>query len=103
MTNLECCVCTCKYNENNCCCKSEITVGKRESHSSKETECDSFVKAKEMAVNAVNNPIPELTINCDAVNCVYNANKKCSAKHVGIAGNRANVSDETCCETFKLK
>ncbi len=103
MTKLECSVCTCKYNEDHCCCKHEIMVGKTGSTTSKETECASFVCAKESPSNSTKEPNVELSIICEAEKCVYNDNKRCRAKQVDINGSSAHMPYETACSTFKLR
>ena len=48
-------------------------------------------------------PKKETNVACNAVTCVYNENKKCTADHIQIAGIKAMASGETECGTFQCK
>ena len=45
----------------------------------------------------------ETNIACNAVTCMYNSNKKCTAEKIQIAGVKAMTSGETECGTFQCK
>ena len=102
MTELGCGVKTCIYNESNLCCRQEIKVNGSSAHNSSATFCDSFKEQKSDKVNNASCGEPEKAtdIICEAVNCRYNENMKCAAKHVDVTGRNARVSDETECATF---
>ena len=42
-----------------------------------------------------------ISIDCEAVKCVYNTNYKCHAEHVDIRGCGACDCESTACATFK--
>ena len=44
-----------------------------------------------------------ISIDCEAVKCMYNENYRCSAEHVDIRGCGAKGCRETSCATFKEK
>jgi hypothetical protein len=46
-------------------------------------------------------PCKTISIDCEAVKCVYNSNYKCHAEHVDIKGCGACDCRETACATFK--
>ena len=57
-----------------------------------------------LKVRALNNhPSTVISIDCEAVKCVYNSNYKCTASHVDIKGCGACDCGETACSTFKEK
>ena len=49
------------------------------------------------------NPCRTISIDCEAVKCVFNTNYKCYAEHVDIKGCGACDCRETACATFKEK
>lgn len=53
--------------------------------------------------NASESPKINLSISCEASNCVYNEDKKCSADHIDISGICAQDASETVCASFKCK
>jgi hypothetical protein len=46
-------------------------------------------------------PSKTISIDCEAVKCVYNTNYKCHAEHVDIRGCGACDCESTACATFK--
>lgn len=69
-----------------------------------ETCCGSFDENKGGAfTNLFKTPEKKLEVGCEAVNCVYNQERKCSADHIGIAGDGASNSSQTQCSSFKAK
>lgn len=104
MTFLDCSVTGCAYNEDRCCCKGEICVEGRDAHRVDETCCRSFAERGEnSARNAAKRISKEIDVTCEACNCVFNENKKCSADHIGIAGGNACTCGETECASFSCK
>lgn len=104
MADLKCGVENCTYNEEHYCCKGDIMVGGKHACSTEETSCESFAQRKEgndSYTSSLSHPSKAISIDCEAVKCVYNSNYKCVANHVDIAGNGANASRETACATFK--
>ena len=59
--------------------------------------------AKAFIKEMVPHPSPTISIDCEAVKCIYNADYRCKAEKVAIKGNSANSSMETVCATFKEK
>lgn len=105
MTKLACSVVSCSYNENKMCKRENITVGGYEANKPSETVCESFYPR---GTNTLTNldakgPSPETNIACNAVTCRYNANKKCTADQIQIAGVKAVSAGETECGTFQVK
>lgn len=103
MAELKCGVTNCTYNSENFCCKGDIMVGGTSAMSSEETCCESFrdEKNKMTAKNSLNHPSKTISIDCEAVKCIYNTNYKCYADHVDIKGCGACDCKETNCATFK--
>ena len=101
MAELKCGVENCTYNSDRCCCKGDIMVGGSHACDCKETCCESFRNETGSRVkNAVEHPSRTISIDCEAVRCVYNTNYKCYADHVDISGRGANDCKETACATF---
>ena len=104
MAKLECSVRNCFYNEDKYCSKGDIMVGGKDATTSRYTCCESFRERKgDTASNAVCHPKKEIVIGCQACNCVYNKDEKCSADCVDISGNNACDCKETECKTFNCK
>lgn len=40
-------------------------------------------------------------INCSVESCYYNKQKICEAEVLNIGGKDANITESTCCETYK--
>ena len=40
-------------------------------------------------------------LDCNVVNCMYNADKKCSKNDILVDGSEASMPHETCCSSFK--
>lgn len=104
MTNLKCSAITCAYNENNFCSRGEINVMGSDAKNPEETRCGSFVeRGKNVVHNSYSNSTSapsEIKIECQAHNCNYNHDRKCTAASVGIAGSDASDCHDTRCSTF---
>lgn len=101
MTQLDCSVTNCKYNEDHCCCKDNIQVDGRTARTSNETCCGSFVERTTDAVSNSNlEPKKPTNVECKAENCNYNENCKCHANSIDIQGHNACCCGETECATF---
>ncbi len=104
MAILKCGVETCTYNKEKYCCKGDILVGGKQADQSKDTCCESFREAKDdRYMSALEHPSQTISIDCEAVKCVYNSDYKCYAEKVMISGSQAGTSRETLCATFKEK
>lgn len=104
MTNLECSVKNCLHNSENRCCKQAIIVDGSSAKQAYETCCGSFDQNKEGTFqNLFKTPETRLEVDCEAVNCVYNENRRCKADHIGITGDGASDATHTECATFKMR
>lgn len=104
MAQLDCAVENCFYNKSNCCCKGDIMVGGKHASDEDDTCCESFSDRKrDSYTSAIEHPCRTISIDCEAVKCMYNSNYKCVADHVDIMGNNANDCKETACGTFHEK
>ncbi len=106
MAELKCSVENCTYNQGYFCCKGDIMVAGRHADTTEDTCCESFAPQREERdayTSSLDHPSRIISIDCEAVKCVYNSNYKCIAGHVDISGNGAGESKETACETFREK
>ena len=106
MAELKCGAESCVYNREKLCSKGDIMVGGKHACNSEETCCESFICKKpdvDAYTSAIAHPSHVISIDCEAVKCVYNSNYKCVAEHVDIKGHGAEESKETVCATFKEK
>lgn len=103
MAELKCAAESCTYNKEKLCCKGDICVGGHHAHEENDTCCESFVQKREGQDAFTNALAPDkrISIDCEAVKCVYNSNCKCVAEHVDIKGSGACDSGDTACATFK--
>lgn len=103
MTNLDCSVRNCLFNESKRCCKGDIKVGGEEASKPDETCCGSFKeRARDVYSNVSGQPSDRIDVKCVATNCRFNESWKCSASHIGIAGSSAKRWEETECSSFEL-
>ena len=106
MAELKCGVENCTYNKEHYCCKGDIMVGGKHADSTEGTCCESFAQRKEgndVYTSSLEHPSRIISIDCEAVKCIYNKNYKCVADHVDIAGLGASDSKGTECTTFTEK
>lgn len=104
MTRLDCNVTGCVHNAENCCCKGSIVVDGRTAKEKCETCCGSFDENKGgMFRNLFKTPENRLEVECEAINCIYNDNRRCSAEHIGITGGDASEAVQTECSSFRAK
>ena len=106
MAELKCVAENCVYNKDCLCSKSDIMVGGKHADTIDDTCCESFMEKRQdrdSYSNSTSHPSKYISIDCEAVKCVYNQNYKCVASHVDIRGGQANESRETACATFKEK
>ncbi len=102
MAELKCGVENCSYDQDNYCCKGDIMVGGKHADNCKDTCCESFNERHEGAyVSSLEHPCQTISIDCEAVKCVYNSNYKCHAEHVDIRGCGACDCRGTECATFR--
>ena len=101
MTQLNCTVASCRYNEDSCCCKDGIMVEGKSATTSGETCCGSFAeKTSDMVKNYTGEPKKATDVSCKAEKCVHNENCQCKASGIDVAGRNACCCSETECGTF---
>lgn len=101
MAELKCGVVNCTYNKEHLCSKGDIMVGGKHADNSDDTCCESFMERRDGAMtSAISHPSKTISIDCEAVKCIYNSNYKCVADHVDITGRSADSCRETSCATF---
>lgn len=103
MADLKCAVENCTYNDQHLCCKGDILVSGRHASASDDTCCDSFAPQREgmdSFKSSVVHPSHTISIDCEAVKCIFNSNYKCQADHVDIKGCGACDCGQTACATF---
>lgn len=104
MTRLDCTVTGCLYNKEQCCCKDNIQVEGDHARHSRDTCCVSFRDRERDGVgNSVDYPTKDTDVSCKAVECTFNENCHCQAKHIGISGGNACECGQTECATFRCK
>ena len=104
MTKLDCNVTSCLHNADNCCCKQAIIVDGQDAKDKQETCCGSFDENRDGAFhNLFKTPETRLEVECDAVKCVYNEDRRCAAERIDIAGDGACECGQTRCATFKAR
>ena len=106
MADLKCVAENCAYNKECLCIKGDIMVGGKHADSTEGTCCESFAQRREghdAYTSSLSHPSRTISIDCEAVKCVYNSNYKCIADHVDIQGCGADDCRETACATFKEK
>lgn len=102
MADLRCSVENCAYNADCCCSKGDILVGDERARREEDTYCESFSRKRDCTcTSGLCHPSRTISIDCEAVKCVYNEDYKCKAEHVDIRGCGACDCKETACGTFK--
>ena len=103
MADLKCVVENCTYNKDCLCSKGDIMVGGKHACDCDGTCCESFAQkreGRESFSNSLSHPSHTISIDCEAVKCIYNSNYKCVAEHVDIKGCGASDCRETACYFF---
>ena len=104
MAELKCAVDNCVYNKSKCCCKGDITVGGKRACCEDETCCESFSQTgSDRFTSALEHPSRTISIDCEASDCKFNSDYKCTAGHVDIKGCGACNCKETACATFTAR
>lgn len=102
MTRLDCNVKNCLHNSDSCCCKGAIIVEGQSAKDKCDTCCGSFDENKGgLFQNMFKSPESKLEVDCEALKCVFNENRHCSADQIGIAGDGASQACHTECVSFK--
>ena len=93
MTKLDCSVTGCMHNAEGLSAQDIC-----------DTCCGSFDEKKGGTFrNLFKTPESRLEVECEATNCVYNTDRRCSAEHIGITGGNATVSMQTECSSFQKR
>ena len=104
MAELTCAAKDCSYNKDERCCKGDIMVGGKHADTCECTCCESFHERKGDAfTSSISHPSQTISIDCEAVKCIYNVDYRCKAEKVAIKGNGAKTSSDTLCATFSEK
>ena len=92
MTQLDCSVTSCLYNQDHYCSKDDITVGGSNAKKASDTCCESFRERTGSAYNSTGQASSTVNIDCEATSCVHNRSCKCCADSIGIGGGSQSVS-----------
>ena len=104
MTDLTCSVNNCIHNADKCCCKSSIMVDGAGATCCGDTCCASFDRMNQgKAVNNFETPKRSLNVACEAVSCVYNDSRRCTAEEISIAGHGAEEAGHTQCASYRSR
>ena len=104
MSYLVCSAETCVHNNDRFCCKGTILVDGAQAKKPSETSCSSFDERVQCGCkNQYETPSRALNVECEAVSCVYNEGRKCTADEISIAGHNAKVADQTECATYQSR
>lgn len=104
MPELKCTVQTCMHNQECLCRLDRIRVSGAHAKQSGDTSCDSF-RAQEgtSCSNAAGEPSAASAIDCQAAECRYNQDCRCTAGRISVEGNGACRCQETECATFSCQ
>ncbi|ATD56050.1 DUF1540 domain-containing protein [Clostridium chauvoei] len=100
MPKLNCCANNCTHNSENYCCRNQIDVGGENATHSGGTCCESFQESDGSFTNSIQSPNTNLSIACNATNCIHNSNCQCDAESVSVSGVSACTSEQTECSSF---
>jgi len=101
MAKIICTVTNCYYNNRLGCSAPAITVDGNSADESRKTCCETFIEQKPGVRSSVSEPKSNTDIKCEAVKCVFNKSGICQSADIVVNGKNAQVSEETCCSTFK--
>ena len=86
MTQLNCSVTSCLYNQDQYCSKDDITVRGSNAKRTSDTCCESFRERNGSVCNSTGQASSTVDIDCEATSCVHNCGCKCCADSIGIGG-----------------
>ena len=72
MTQLNCSVTSCLYNQDQYCSKDDITVGGSNAKRTSDTCCESFRERNGSVCNSTGQASSTVDIDCEATSCVHN-------------------------------
>ena len=104
MTDLTCSAETCVHNSDRYCCKGTILVDGADAKTPGETSCASFdERVQGCCKNKYETPSRALDVDCEAVSCVFNKERKCTAEEISIAGHGAKNADGKECASYRSR
>ena len=104
MTQLDCSVTSCLYDQDHYCAKEDITVGGSNAKKASDTCCESFKERSGAPSNSTGYATSTVNIDCEEKDCVHNRGCKCCADSVGIGGGAdACQCQDTECGDFCCK
>lgn len=106
MAKINCGVVNCSHNDNYICYANVVNIGGKNSKTSADTSCGSFLDQTHYGhlTNNVNDKGNECTaITCNANTCQYNFNYLCTADAIKVNGKDVHLYSEADCKTFKFK
>lgn len=103
MPNLKCLVKSCVYQTKGLCSARSIDVEDPNATCSDETKCSTFKYSTTLYDKSSHHTREEISIHCDAVQCLHNNDCNCNAKAVEIVGDFAANIDGTQCASFLIK
>lgn len=104
MPELKCTVQTCAHNKDDYCALDRIVVGGNAARKAEETCCDSFVERTGTAAsNSVGHASAYSSVDCQAMDCMYNDKCACRAGKISVEGGNACQCKDTECATFKCE
>ena len=102
MTILKCSAANCIYNKDQLCSRGNIDINGKNAASPNETNCDSFQERSGSSVtDRYSCGCEKIQIDCQAHNCTYNSDCKCTASSIQVEGSGAHSSADTKCSTFQ--
>lgn len=103
MPKLNCSAQNCIHNNSNYCCINQIKVGGEQASVAQSTCCENFRENNGAFTNSSEIPNTNLSISCEATNCIHNSDFTCEASSVDINGVSACTCEETKCSSFYCK
>lgn len=103
MTKLDCNVVKCSYNQEHSCKRDAIQIMGEGAHYASETCCNSFSQSDCCGCkNDMSQLSKDTDVKCNALECRFNKENHCTAKHIGITGSHADKVSETECASFAI-
>ncbi|MGI6263956.1 MAG: DUF1540 domain-containing protein [Acutalibacteraceae bacterium] len=105
MTNVKCDAIHCASNAAGRCCRPGIRVDGCDACRADETFCASYTAIPRGATNdtGYRHPNEEMSVRCDADECVYNDSGRCDADAITVSGRSAQDRRQTACATFESR
>lgn len=104
MSQVDCTVKECIYNEATCCCRVGITVEGDNARQEDETYCGNYEhRGEHCCKNLIQEPSKQTNIKCEVANCKFNDDRVCMAGDIDIKVSDSNMAGQTKCETFEAR